>query len=192
LRAFVDGGGTVVVTGPAPTALDAFGTARAEYALADVLGFRRADPLPAAGRHAYGAGTCWYFKDLPGLSYLAHTDAQSAERLLEPVRAVAPPAVSLAGDRRIHLELSRFGDDIVVQLVNFTQFGESPAPFTTTPAACTVSLSIPAGKQVTAAAVSSPDGASPAPVPVGWKVSGTTVSVDLTVIQYSLLTVTLR
>lgn len=46
LRSFVGGGGTVVITGPAPTALDAFGTARTEYALADVLGFRRADPVP--------------------------------------------------------------------------------------------------------------------------------------------------
>ncbi|PJN04943.1 hypothetical protein CG740_03465 [Streptomyces sp. CB01201] len=192
LRAFVNGGGTVVVTGPAPTALDAFGTARAEYALADVLGFRKADPLPATSRHSYGAGACWYFKDLLGLSYLAHTDTPSADRLLDPVRTAAPPAVSLAGDRRIHLELSRYGDDTVVQLVNFTQFGESPGTFTTTPAACTVSLTVPAGKQVTAAAVSSPDGASPAPVPVGWKVSGATASVDLTVLQYSLLTFTVR
>ncbi|MFJ8311603.1 MULTISPECIES: hypothetical protein [unclassified Streptomyces] len=106
------------------------------------------------------------------------------------MRAAAPPAVSLSGDRRIHLELSHLGNDTVVQLVNFTNFADSPAPFTTTPATCAVTLTIPAGRQVTAAAVSSPDGASPAPVPVPWRVTGTTVTIDLTVIQYSLLTVT--
>ncbi|MGW1867236.1 hypothetical protein ACWCPS_16925 [Streptomyces mauvecolor] len=191
LRSFVGDGGTVVVTGPAPTALDAFGAARTEYALADVLGFRKADPVPATSRHAFGAGMCWYFKDLLGLAHLSRTDGPSADRLLEPVRTAAPPAVSLAGDHRIHLELSHLGDDTIVQLVNFTAFGESPAAFKTTPAACTVSLAVPAGRQVTAAAVSSPDGSSPAPVPVPWKANGTTVTVDLTVIQYSLLTVTM-
>ena len=79
----------------------------------------------------------------------------------------------------------------MVQLVNFTCFGESPAPFKTTPAPCVVSLLIPAGKQVTAATLSSPDAASPARVPVPWKVVDGRATMDLTVIQYSLLTVTM-
>ena len=148
-------------------------------------------PLPAEHSHAFGAGTCRYVKDLLGLSYLAHTDAASADRLLAPVRAAAPASVSLTGDPRIHLELSHLGDDTVVQLVNFTCFGESPAPFKTTPAPCVVSLLIPAGKQVTAATLSSPDAPSAARVPVPWKVVDGRATIDVTVSQYSVLVVTM-
>ncbi len=190
LRGFVAGGGTVVVTGPAPTALDELGTARGEYALADVLGFRKGDPLPATLQNRFGSGVCWYVKDRPGHSYLAKTDSAAADRILAPVRAAAPPAVTLTGDSRIHLELSRRGDDTVVQLVNFTCFGDTPAAFRTTPATCTVALTLPEGRRVLSATVSSPDTASPAPQPVPFTATGTTVDVTLTVAQYSLLTVT--
>ncbi|MET9417633.1 hypothetical protein ABZY03_26295 [Streptomyces klenkii] len=190
LREYVAGGGTVVITGPVPTGLDELGTARGEFALADVLGFRKGDPLPASKQNRFGAGTCWYVKDLAGHSYLAKTDQASADQLLAPVRAAAPPAVELTGDRRIHMEVSRLGADTVVQLVNFTCFGDAPAAFRTTPAACSVAVKLPAGKQVLAATVSSPDGASPAPQPVAWQTAGETATVSLTVSQYSLLTVT--
>ncbi|MEV4441874.1 hypothetical protein AB0K09_23265 [Streptomyces sp. NPDC049577] len=191
LRGFVSGGGTVVITGPAPTALDELGTARAEYALADVLGFRKADALPASRRNTFGAGTCMYVKALLGHGYLATTDRAAGDELLAPVRAAAPPAVTLTGDQRIHLELGRLGDDVVVQLVNFTCFGDTPGAFRTVPAACSVALRVPGGKRVVSAAVGSPDAASPQPVPVPFAVAGDTVSVELTVAQYSVLTVTL-
>ncbi len=190
LRGFVSGGGTVVITGPAPTAYDQLGTARTELALADVLGFRKADPLPASKENRFGSGVCWYFKALLGHSYLANTDQASADQLLAPVRAAAPAQVKLAGDRRIHLEASRLGDDTIVQLVNFTGFGDTPAAFKVTPATCSVSLVVPAGKQVKAATVSSPDNASPAPQPVSWTVSGNEATLALTVKQYSLVTIT--
>lgn len=190
LRDFVAGGGTVVITGPAPTGLDELGTARSEYALADVLGFRKADPLPTTKQNRFGAGTCWYVQKLVGKSYLASTDQASADQLLGPVTAAAPPQVTLSGDRRIHLEVRRLGADTIVQLVNFTGFGDSPAAFKTAPATCTVSLALPAGQRVLAATVSSPDGSSPAPQPVDFRVVGTTANVTLTVSQYSLLTLT--
>ncbi|MFC5721669.1 hypothetical protein ACFP1Z_15970 [Streptomyces gamaensis] len=190
LRAFVAGGGTVVITGPAPTALDQLGAARSEYALSDVLGFRKADPLPVSRRNSFGAGTCWYVKSLAGQSYLVNTDRASAESLLEPVRAAAPAAVTLGGDQRVHMEVSRLGEDTVVQLVNFTNFGDTPAAFRTVPTVCTVSLAVPAGKRVVSATVSSPDAASPAPQPAAVRVTGATAAVELTVAQYSLLTVT--
>lgn len=190
LRDFVAGGGMVVITGPAPTALDQWGTPRGEYALADVLGFRKADPLPASKDNHFGKGTCRYVKDLPGLGFLSSSDKAGAERLLGPVRAAAPPAVTLAGDERIHLELSRLGDDTIVQLVNFTHFADVPRAFTITPTTCTVTLTVPAGKSVKAATVSSPDAASPAPQPVPWTASGAQVSVTVTVAQYAMLVVT--
>ncbi|MBD0689874.1 hypothetical protein [Streptomyces sp. CBMA123] len=90
LRGFVAGDGTVVVTGPAPTALDELGGRRAEFALSDVLGLRLADPLPASRRNSYGSGTCWYLKALPGLSYLTTTDpglGRPTARRRTPVRA---------------------------------------------------------------------------------------------------------
>ncbi|MDG4533293.1 hypothetical protein [Streptomyces sp. AV19] len=193
LRGYVAGGGTVAVTGPAPTALDELGASRAEFALADVLGFRRKDPVPAAHQNRFGAGTCFYFKDLLGKSFLTATGQADAAQLLAPVRAVAPPPVTLSsGDRRIYLEAGRLGDDTVVQLVNFTCFGDTPAAFATTPAACAVSVTVPEGKRVTAATVASPDGTSPAPQPVTWTTSGATATVAVTVAQYALLTVTVE
>ncbi|MFG2178496.1 hypothetical protein ACGFLS_07225 [Streptomyces abikoensis] len=191
LRGFVAGGGTVVITGPAPTALDELGTARSEYALADVLGFRKGDALPDGKQNRFGAGTCRYVKSLPGHAYLDTADKAAGELLLAPVRAAAPPSVTLSGDDRIHLEMGRLGGDVVVQLVNFTGFGDVPAAFRTTPAACTVALAVPAGKKVLGATVSSPDAASPAPRAVPFTVDGGTVSVPLTVAQYSLLTVSM-
>ncbi|MBT2387679.1 hypothetical protein [Streptomyces sp. ISL-11] len=190
LRGFVDGGGVVVITGPAPTGLDATGTARAEYALADVLGFRKADGPPASKVNRYGSGTCWYLRDLVGKKYLATTDQGSANQLLAPVTAAVTPAVTLTGDHRIHLEVGRLGDDTVVQLVNFSGFGDAPGAFRIAPASCTVSLELPAGRQVRSATVSSPDVPSPAPQPVTWRVTGTTAAFTLTVAQYSLLTIT--
>lgn len=190
LRGFVSGGGTVVITGPAPTGLDQFGSARGEYALADVLGFRKADPLPATKENRFGAGVCHYVRNLIGKSYLASTDQPSADQLLAPVRAAVTPAVTLTGDRRIHLEVGTLGDDTVVQLVNFTHCQDTPTAFRTTPATCAVSVAVPAGKRVVSATVSTPDAPSPAPQPVSWRVTGSTATVDLTVAQYSLLTVT--
>ncbi|MEV4740696.1 hypothetical protein [Streptomyces sp. NPDC049555] len=191
LRGYVSGGGTVVVTGPAPTALDEYGAARGEYALADVLGFGRADAAPASKRHAFGAGTCHYVRDLAGLKYLTATDQASADALLGPVREAAPPAVTLAaGDRRIHVEAGRLGaGETVVQLVNFTGFGDTPGTFRTVPATCTVAVRIPEGKRPVSAAVASPDAASPVAQPVPFSVSADTVTVELTVKQYSLVSV---
>ncbi|MQS17733.1 hypothetical protein F7Q99_37490 [Streptomyces kaniharaensis] len=195
LRGYVAAGGTIVITGPAPTALDELGARRGEFALSDVLGLKKADPLPASRQNAYGAGTCWYLRALPGLGYLRNTDQASADQLLTPVRRTAPPAVTLAGDRRIFLEARRLGSDTVVHLVNFTNFGETPAAFRTTPANCTLSYALPAGATVTAvtvAIVATPDGTDPAPKPVPYTVIGATVSVPLTVVQYSVVTVSVR
>ncbi|MFH9424005.1 hypothetical protein [Streptomyces sp. NPDC017529] len=192
LRSYVAGGGTVVITGPAPTGLDERGDARSEYALADVLGFRKADPVPATKRTAFGQGTCWFFKDLLGLKYLSRTHQPTADTLLGPVRAAAPPAVTLTGDPRVHLELSYLGDAAIVQLVNFTAFGDTPASFAPKPTTCTVGLTVPAGRHVRAATVSSPDHSDPGPRPVAWKTDGDKASVELTVAQYSLLNVTVN
>ena len=41
IRQYVSGGGHIVVTGPNPTGLDEYGTAQANYLLADVLGFNK-------------------------------------------------------------------------------------------------------------------------------------------------------
>ncbi|MFE2412725.1 hypothetical protein ACFXDE_30735 [Kitasatospora sp. NPDC059408] len=192
LRDYVRAGGTVLITGPEPTGLDGLGARRAEFALADVLGLSRAGELPDTNRNAYGAGTAWYVKALPGLSYLTGNDQASADRLLAPVRQSAPPAVTLAGDRRIFLEARRLGGDVVVHLVNFTNFGDTQADFRTTPADCTLSCALPAGAAVASVTVASPDGTDPAPGPVPYTVAGSTVSVPLTVVQYSLVTISTR
>ncbi|MBA8928323.1 hypothetical protein BC739_005540 [Kutzneria viridogrisea] len=186
LRGFVAGGGTLVVTGPNPTGLDQFGTTRTEFALSDVLGLRRADPLPASKQN----GTCWYHKDLLGLNYLTKTDQASADLLLGPVLRAAPPTVGLAaGDPRIHLEVNRLGSDLVLQLVNFTQFGDKPTEFKAAPTTCTVRVDLPTGKQIGTVTVSSPDNPTPAPQPVPWTTSGSAATFDLTLQQYSLVRV---
>ncbi|MEV7027705.1 hypothetical protein, partial [Kitasatospora sp. NPDC093558] len=189
LRGYVAAGGTIVTTGPNPTGLDQLGAQRTEFALSDVLGLSRANPLPDTNRNAYGAGTAWYVKSLPGLSYLTKTDQASADQLLAPVRQSAPPAVTLAGDPRIFLEARKLGNDVVVHLVNFTNFGDTQADFRTTPTNCTLSYALPAGAAVASVTVATPDGTDPAPKAVPYTVTGSTVSVPLTVVQYSLVTV---
>jgi hypothetical protein len=54
-----------------------------------------------------------------------------------------------------------------------------------------LSVAIPAGKQVTSVAVSSPDNPDPAMAPVPYSVIGATVSVPLSVATYALVAVTI-
>ncbi|RJQ66904.1 hypothetical protein D5S17_34505 [Pseudonocardiaceae bacterium YIM PH 21723] len=190
LRNFVSGGGTIVLTGPAPTGLDQLGSSRADFALADVLGLHRTDALPASKKNAFGQGTCWYFKDLLGKSFLGNQS--TSDQLLAPVRAAAPAFVTVTGDRRIHLEARQLGQDTVLHLVNFTNFGDTPAPYRAASTSCTVWLAVPAGKQVAAVTVSSPDATSPDPQPVPYTPRDGGVAFTPTVAQYSLFTVTVR
>ncbi|MFJ9774602.1 hypothetical protein ACIRVF_25740 [Kitasatospora sp. NPDC101157] len=88
--------------------------------------------------------------------------------------------------------------DTVLRLVDFTDFGDTPAEFRTTPANCTLSYALPAGAVVTAVTAASPDGTDPAPQPVPQPVphtvphtvTGGTVSVPPTVARYSVVTIT--
>jgi hypothetical protein len=193
LREYVRAGGSILITGPNPTGLNALGDTRSEFALADVLGFSAAQPLPSSKLNQFGLGTCSFFSDLPAGDYL-RSDLQTAyNKLTADIQRVVPPFVQVAGDRRVHLESTQLGNEMILQLTNFTNLGAAPAlTFTTLPTTCTVTVTIPAGRQVVAVRVSSPDRLSPAFQPVPFSVAGGKATFLLTLLQYSLVALTLQ
>jgi hypothetical protein len=191
-REYVRAGGSMLITGPNPTGLNGLGDARSEFALADVLGFSITQPLPSTMLNQFGLGTCRFFSDLPGGDYLRSDLQTSYTKLTDEIQRVVTPFVTVAGDPRVHLEATQLGNDVVLQLTNFTAFGAEPAPtFNTVPTTCSVSFTIPTGRQVVAVRVSSPDNPSPAFQSVPFSVAGGKVTFSLTVVQYSLVDLTL-
>jgi hypothetical protein len=191
IREFVREGAAIVISGSNPTGMTELGADRSEYALADVLGFSKASALPPTKQSSFGKGHCYYFSDLLGGQYLRDNAQAAYDKLIGIGLQTVTPSVTLSGDRRIHLEATTLGADTIVHLVNFTSLGDRPRPFTTLSTKCTLSVAIPAGKQVTSVAVSSPDNPDPAMAPVPYSVIGATVSVPLTVATYALVAVTI-
>ena len=66
IRQFVQAGGTIVITGANPTGLNEYGDSRANYALADVLGFGKGSQLPTSAVKQFGSGWVWLVLDQGG------------------------------------------------------------------------------------------------------------------------------
>jgi hypothetical protein len=192
-REYVRGGGSILISGPNPTGSTALGDPRSEFALADVLGFSATAPLPSSKLNRFGLGTCMFFSDLPGGDYLRSDLEAAYTKLTAQIQRVVPAFVTLSGDRRVHLEARQLGNDMILQLTNFTNLGAVPAStFTTLPTGCTLAVTIPAGTQVAAVQVSSPDAPSSAFQAVPYSVASGTATFSLSVVQYSLVVLTLR
>lgn len=172
--------------------MNQFGDTRAEYALADVLGFSKQFPPPASRQSSFGLGSCSYFSSLPGGQYLQFETQAASDTLIGAVSRATPPFVTLSGDRRIHLEARALGAETLLHLTNDTNFGARPAATCQTLAAtCSLSLSIPAGKVVTGVGVASPDNANPVAQALPFSVGGGSVSFTLSIASSSLVIVTM-
>jgi uncharacterized membrane protein YgcG len=187
LRQYVQNGGHLVVTGPNPTGLDEYGTARSEYALANVLGFGKSDSLPAETQNSYGRGTVLFFSTMLGKPYFVNNDASAHQKLVAAIQATSTIPLTTTADRRVHFELSQLGEKTILQFVNFIGVDGS---FSVMPTTFSVSLDIPAGKQVTGVALTSPDSPNtPALDPIPYTASNQQVSFDVALNQYALVVV---
>ena len=187
LRQYVLNGGNLVVTGPNPTGLDEYGTARSEYALADLLGFGKSDPLPAETQNSYGAGHVRFYSALLGKDYFVSSGASALQTLSDAVHASSTIPLTTNADRRVHFELSHLGEETILQFVNF--IGVNGA-FSVVPTTFSVNFKIPAGKQVSGVALTSPDlPDSPALNPLAYTESNQQISFDVTLQQYAAVVV---
>ncbi len=190
IREFVQRGGAIVATGPNPTGWNHLGDTRAELALADVLGLSRTEPLPASKQHPFGQGRSFFFSELLGGQYLRSSSPAAFSSLVNAVLAVAPPMFSLTGDRRIQVEAKTLGNETLLHLLNFSQFGSVPVPFTTIPKSAALSVVIPPGKQLSKVELASPDRGSPAPETVAHTQSGDRVNFTVNLAQYATVIIT--
>eukprot|EP00741_Cyanophora_paradoxa_P021997 tig00021432_g21234.t1 len=118
IRAFVAAGGTAVLTGPRPTALDQYGANRTELALADVLGFSSAAAAPPAA--ALRSKAKWR-RAVTGAGF----EALAGPALRE---SGTPWAALEAGlDRRLHLEAAAAADDPRTLAVHVTNYVGRPS-----------------------------------------------------------------
>ncbi|MCI5195498.1 MAG: PKD domain-containing protein [Candidatus Electrothrix sp. AW5] len=187
LRQYVANGGNLIVTGPKPTGLDEYGTARSDYALADLLGFTKNDPLPAEAQNTYGNGTVLFYSDLLGKQYFVSSNAEAGQALSDAVKATSNLPLTTDADRRVHFELSHINDTTVLQFVNFIGVDGN---FSVEPTSFSVTLDIPTGKQVTGVALTSPDlPDTPALSPIPYTESEQQVSFNVNLDQYALVTI---
>lgn len=191
LTAYTSGGGHLVATGPNPSGWDEYGTARSEYALADVLGVAKAAPLPLSTVQHTGSGQAWFFRDLLGKKYLTNaTDAAAAaSTLITAIDATTTPWLTTNANKKVHFELWRSENMLMLHEVNFIGVTGS---FVVTPTSSTTTLKVPAGKEVTNVQLTSPDNATPALVAVDYTTSGQDVTFTVPVAEYVLVLISLR
>jgi hypothetical protein len=187
LRQYVQNGGHLVVTGANPTGLNEYGTARSEYALADLLGFHKSDPLPAESLNFYGAGSVRFYSALLGKDYFVNSGVYSLQTLSDAIHANSTVQVTTSADRRVHFELSHLGEQTVLQMVNFIGVNGT---FSVVPTTFSVNLPIPAGKQVSGVALTSPDlPNTPGLNTLAYTVSNQQLSFDVNLQQYAMVIV---
>jgi len=183
IKAFVQSGGLVVITRPKPAGLNQFGDAVSPPALADIIGPPGVDhrPYGPAGGHVV------YESGLPGKTYLASTTQDAFNRLINPILNNCPSFVTTTAPRQIHLEAGILGQEIILQFVNFTG-----VTGTFTVPQKTFALTVDPGRQVLKIEVASPDATNtPALAAVAFTtVTGTKVTFNLTLKQYSVVVVT--
>ncbi|TYP74450.1 MULTISPECIES: beta-galactosidase trimerization domain-containing protein [Nitrosomonas] len=187
LQQYVENGGNLIVTGANPTALDEYGTARADYALADLLGFSKSDSLPAEKQNTFGTGSVLFFSASLGKDYFVSSDATALEKLSGAVQATNTMPLTTDADRRVHFELSQLGNQTILQFVNFIGVNGS---FTVEPTTFSVNLKIPDGKEVTGVALTSPDSTNtPGLRPLDYTASNQQIIFNVMLNQYALVVV---
>jgi PKD repeat protein len=187
LRQYVQNGGKLIITGANPTGLDQYGTARAEYALADLLGFSKGGPLPAEKQNTFGAGSVLFYSATLGKNYFVSNDASALQKLSGAIQATSTIPLTTDADRRVHFEMSQLGNQTILQFVNFIGVDGS---FTSVPTTFSVNLKISDGKQVTGVAVTAPDLLSMLTLnPLDFTTSNQQVSFNVALNRYALVVV---
>lgn len=190
IRDYVSNGGHVIVTGPNPSGLDRFGSARSEYALADVFGVSKSGSLPASQVHGYGAGEARVFAGLLGKKYFtnASDSTAAAANLLAAINANTTAWLTTNANKKVHMELTETDDELILQYVNFIGV---TGTFTVVPTTVSTTLNVPAGRSVEKVELTSPDNATSAKTLVSFTTNANGVTFTTPVTQYALVVVTL-
>jgi hypothetical protein len=126
IRAYVDGGGTLIASGEA-SHYDQWGRPRESAALADLLG-------TGTGPHSFGKGNSWYFAEramgerasrnpgVEGTSGLYGTGDEEWLKQLLPLigeNSGTPAVVAIDAPDGLELSLRRKGDDLIIHLLDW-------------------------------------------------------------------------
>ena len=188
LRQFVQQGGRLVVTGPNPTLMDQYGTARSNYALADLLGFNYGDTVPSSKVQAFGSGETYYFSERLGKTYLTQNTASARSAISNAVLGASTVNVTTNADDSVYMETSRLGQQEVIQFTNFIGLNGS---FSVVPTNITVNYTVPSGESVSAVTVTNPDTTNTTPTALTYTQNGNQVSFNVPLTQYALVVVSL-
>lgn len=186
LRQYVEQGGHLVVTGPNPTGLNEYGNARANYALADVFGFNKSDPLPTSSSNTFGAGRLDYYSQRLGKQYLNTNNATARTTIANTVRTSSSINISTNADQRIYVETSELGEQAVLQFTNFIGLNGS---FSIEPQTINVTYTVPELKQVASIMLTNPDTLGANQSNVSFSQNGSEISFNISVTQYAMVVV---
>jgi fibronectin type 3 domain-containing protein len=195
IKAYVDNGGHIIVTGPNPSGWNAVGSYRNEYALSAYLGIDKValppPVVPGIQRiQSHGSGEARYFSDLLGKKYFTNAiDAPAAAAsLLEAINFTSTPWLITNADKKVHMELTQVANKLILHHVNFIGVdGTLSVPNTSV----TTTLKIPEGKEVAAVELTSPDNATHALAPLAYTKTGQGVTFTVPLKKYSVVVVSL-
>ena len=190
LKQYVQQGGHLIITGPNPTGLDEYGNSRSNYALADVLGFNKSDPLPSSTTHNFGTGTISYYSSRLGKQYLVNNTASARSTIANNVRANSNINISTNADRRIYAETSQLGgqagDQAILQFSNYIGLNGN---FSVEPRTINVTYTVPELKQVSSVKVTNPDVLGTNLSNVSYTTNGSQISFSIPITQYAMVIV---
>ncbi|RVU83622.1 hypothetical protein EOL70_14940 [Leucothrix sargassi] len=186
LRAYVNQGGHLIVTGPNPTGMDQYGNIRSSYALADLLGFDVNDTQPSSKVQNYGAGQTHYFSTRLGKEYLTSGSSSARTLLANKVRNNSDVAITTNANDSIYVESTRIDQQAVLQFTNFIGLNGT---FSVTPTNISVTYTIPTGESVTGVTITNPDTTNTARTALNYTQSGNTITFNVPLTQYALVVV---
>ena len=111
LDGYIAGGGNLIVTGAEPAMLDEYGNFRSSAALTS-LRYAKNPSSSLAGIRVL------HIPELLGKSYLTSGAATAGPRLSEAIREYIHSPIHTDADKTIHMELRRFGKELLLHLIN--------------------------------------------------------------------------
>jgi len=181
LDRYVAEGGHLIVTGPAPAALDEFGGRRSAPILRSL-----ATSSPPSGSTPVGSAV--HVPQLLGKSYLVSGAPAASRAIGELINRYSRSPLETDAGQNVHVELRQRGDETLLHLINPERLWNKNAPERRD---IWVGLAIPAGATVTAVELISPEtGSGPTSLP--FRVDGDRVTFSVPLKGYAMAVVARR
>ena len=179
LDRYVAEGGHLVVTGPAPAALDAFGGRRSAPILQSLAASTPASRSPPGGSAVHEP-------QLLGKSYLVSGAPAAARALGELINRYSRSPLTTDAGESVHVELRQRGDETLLHLIDPERLWNRKAPERRD---VSVALAIPAGTTVTAVELTSPE---TGPTSLPFHLDGDRVAFNVPLKSYAMVVVERR